>query len=88
MSAAAIVSYLIGIVVQIPFLSQSLYTGPIAAAMGGLDISWLVALVVTFAIYYPWAKRTLKHPDRIIYPVDEAAVLDAAGPAGADNWSA
>jgi hypothetical protein len=31
-----------------------------------------VALVVTFAIYYPWAKRTLRHPDRMIYPDDAA----------------
>ena len=44
--------------------------------MGGLDISWAVALVVTFAIYYPWAKRTLRHPDRMIYP-DDAAVTTA-----------
>ncbi|MGN6199687.1 MAG: cytosine permease, partial [Humibacter sp.] len=62
------------------FLSQTLYTGPIAKAMGGLDISWVVAMVVTFAIYYPWAKRTLKHPDRMIYPDD--AVADATEPEG------
>lgn len=73
----AIVSYVIGIVIQIPFLSQTLYTGPIAKAMGGLDISWAVALVVTFAIYYPWAKRTLRHPDRMIYPDDAAPVTTA-----------
>jgi NCS1 family nucleobase:cation symporter-1 len=73
----AIVSYVIGIVIQIPFLSQALYTGPIAKAMGGLDISWAVALVVTFAIYYPWAKRTLRHPDRMIYPDDAAPVTTA-----------
>jgi NCS1 family nucleobase:cation symporter-1 len=75
----AIVAYLVGILIQIPFLSQTLYTGPIAKAMGGLDISWLVALVVTFAIYYPWAKRTLKHPDHMIYPDDTVTVADEEG---------
>ncbi|MCZ2401845.1 cytosine permease [Paenarthrobacter sp. Z7-10] len=53
----ALISYAIGIAVQIPFLSQSLYTGPIATAMSGTDISWLVGLLVTAGIFYPWAKR-------------------------------
>ncbi|MDN5667151.1 MAG: cytosine permease [Renibacterium salmoninarum] len=54
---AALLSYAAGVLVQIPFLAQTLYTGPFAAALGGADISWLVGLVVSAAIYYPWAKR-------------------------------
>ncbi|MBO9626597.1 MAG: cytosine permease [Microbacterium sp.] len=64
----AVVSYLVGVLVQIPFLSQTLYTGPIAAAMGGLDISWAVSLVVTFPLYYFWARRTQNFPQEMIYP--------------------
>lgn len=71
---AALTCYFIGILVQIPFLAQTLYTGPITKALGGADISWIVGLVVTAAIYYPWAKRTANPPEQMIYPdqsVDE-----------------
>src|SRR5277367_2929719 len=34
--------YLIGILVQIPFLATGLYTGPFVAALGGADISWIL----------------------------------------------
>jgi NCS1 family nucleobase:cation symporter-1 len=67
-NVVALVSYAIGIVVQIPFMAQSLYTGPITQMLGGTDISWLVGLVVTAAIYYPWAKRTMNPPRDMIYP--------------------
>ncbi len=69
-NVVALVSYAIGIVVQIPFMAQSLYTGPITKMLGGADISWLVGLVVTAAIYYPWAKRTMNPPSAMIYPQD------------------
>jgi NCS1 family nucleobase:cation symporter-1 len=67
-NAAALVSYFAGILAQIPFLAQKLYTGPITDALGGADISWIIGLVVTAAIYYPWARRTTNPPDRMIYP--------------------
>ncbi|MEV6411907.1 cytosine permease [Kribbella sp. NPDC051718] len=67
-NGAALVSYLAGIALQIPFLAQKLYTGPITDALGGADISWLVGLFVTAAIYYPWARRTANPPTQMIYP--------------------
>jgi nucleobase:cation symporter-1, NCS1 family len=72
-NAVALVSYVIGIVAQIPFMAQSLYTGPIAVALNGADISWLVGLVVTAAVYYPWAKRTTDVPAQMIYPAGTVA---------------
>lgn len=48
----ALISYIIGILVEIPFMSTALYTGSIAAKMDGADISWLVGLVVVAPIYY------------------------------------
>lgn len=63
-------TYVIGVVIQIPFLSQSLYTGPIAKSLDGADISWIVGLIVTAAIYYPWARATSKAPERTILPDD------------------
>ncbi|SDD99401.1 purine-cytosine permease family protein [Sporomusa acidovorans] len=64
----ALVSYFAGVIAQIPFMAQALYTGPITKMLGGTDISWIVGLVVTAAIYYPWAKSHNVAPDDMIYP--------------------
>ncbi len=60
--------YLLGIVVQVPFLNQAIYKGAVAAALGGADISWLVGLLVTGVVYYPLAKRSARVPSEMIYP--------------------
>lgn len=75
-NAAALTSYVVGIVAQVPFLAQALYTGPITKMLGGADISWLVGLVVTAAIYYPWAKRTNPLGRLTSHPVAEAAPVE------------
>ncbi|MQA09018.1 MAG: cytosine permease [Pseudonocardiaceae bacterium] len=48
----AVVCYFLGIAVQVPFLSTPIYTGPIATAIGGVDLSWIVGLVVISPLYY------------------------------------
>jgi NCS1 family nucleobase:cation symporter-1 len=48
----ALFCYFLGILIQIPFIASDLYTGPIAAALGGVDISWVVGLAVISPIYY------------------------------------
>ncbi|WP_077489697.1 purine-cytosine permease family protein [Sinomonas mesophila] len=64
----ALVSYAVGVVVQIPFLAQAMYTGPITKLLGGADISWIVGIAVTAAVYYPWATATNRAPAETIYP--------------------
>lgn len=54
----AIFCYLLGIVVEIPFMSTSLYTGPAAQALGGADVSWLVGLLIVSPVYYVMSKRS------------------------------
>ena len=48
----AVACYVLGILVQIPFLSTTLWTGPIAKDLGGVDISWIVGLAVICPLYY------------------------------------
>lgn len=74
----ALISYAVGIVAQIPFLAQALYTGPMTKVLGGSDISWLVGLVVTALVFYPLAKRNSNAPAEMIYPNDGGPL--AAGP--------
>ena len=76
-NVTALACYVIGIVAQIPFLAQTLYTGPITRMLGGADISWIVGLVLTAAIYYALARRTSNPPDAMIYP-EHAATVTAA----------
>ncbi|PTR25756.1 NCS1 family nucleobase:cation symporter-1 [Rhodococcus sp. OK519] len=63
-----LVTYGVGVLIQIPFLAQTMYTGPFTEMLGGADISWIVGLFGTALIYYPWARRNVKAPDRMIYP--------------------
>jgi trigonelline permease len=51
LDAKAATAYVAGILVQLPFLSSGIYTGPLARATGGLDIGWLIAPLVTTAVY-------------------------------------
>ncbi|GIF08221.1 purine-cytosine permease family protein [Actinoplanes siamensis] len=49
-------AYAIGLLVEIPFmvlpqLGSWSYTGPLAERMGGVDIAWLVGLLVTGVVY-------------------------------------
>lgn len=53
----AVGCYLIGIAVQLPFVATPLYTGPVARALGGADLSWVVGLAVTAPVYGWLARR-------------------------------
>jgi NCS1 family nucleobase:cation symporter-1 len=56
---AAIACYIFGILIQLPFVDTTMYTGPIANMLGGVDISWIVGLVTVSPIYYLLARRTV-----------------------------
>lgn len=47
-----VTAYLIGFIVMIPFFSTTFYTGPVAQALGGADISFIFGLVFAGGLYY------------------------------------
>jgi NCS1 family nucleobase:cation symporter-1 len=51
-NVTALACYLVGIVVQIPFIAADFYTGPLARALGGVDLSWVVGIAVVSPVYY------------------------------------
>jgi purine-cytosine permease-like protein len=53
-----LVSYGVGFAAMIPFFKTALYVGPVAAALGKADISMLIGLPVSAAIYL-WLCRDL-----------------------------
>jgi nucleobase:cation symporter-1, NCS1 family len=62
-NGAAVTCYLLGILVQLPFVASTLYTGPIARALGGIDLSWIIGLLVTSPAYYWLAKHARSRQD-------------------------
>jgi len=47
-----LVAYAIGFIASIPFfVVPNVYTGPIAARLGGVDVGWLVSLAATALAY-------------------------------------
>ena len=63
-NGAAVACYVFGILVQLPFVANPLYTGPVARAMGGIDLSWIVGLAVSAPAYYWLAKLSLARRER------------------------
>ena len=61
-NVAALGCYALGIIVQIPFMATDFYVGPVARALHGADLSWLVGLVVVATVYYFSAPRHAAQP--------------------------
>lgn len=55
-NVTALAVYFLGIVVQIPFVSNAFFSGPYANIIPGVDISWVISMVVT-GIAYPLLSR-------------------------------
>ena len=55
----AIIALVVGFIVSIPFMDQTLYVGPISTALGGADIAYLVGFIVAGAVY--WALERYWH---------------------------
>jgi nucleobase:cation symporter-1, NCS1 family len=45
-------AYFVGLGAMVPFMSTTIWTGPVASAMDGADISFLVGLPVAGGLYY------------------------------------
>ncbi|WP_225802026.1 cytosine permease [Streptomyces sp. NK15101] len=67
-NVTALTCYLVGVAVQIPFLATKLYTGAITKRLDGADISWIVGLAVTAALYWLWVRRTADPPAETVHP--------------------
>lgn len=48
--------YVIGVLIQLPFVDTHFYSGPMVAQLGGVDISWIVGLLVPGLLYGLLAK--------------------------------
>ena len=53
----ALIALVIGFVVSIPFMNQTLYVGPASTALGGADIAYIVGFIVAGVAYWLLQKR-------------------------------
>lgn len=71
-NAAAITSFVLGILIQLPFVDTAFYSGPLVERLGGTDISWIIGLIVTALLYLalqPLDKRIIP-PETILPPAE------------------
>ncbi|MBN3856372.1 cytosine permease [Paraburkholderia sp. Ac-20340] len=61
----ALIAYVVGIAVQIPFMNTPMYTGPVPKYLDGADLSWLIGLLLTSPLYYWLATRDTAYRRRI-----------------------
>ena len=48
----ALIVYALAVGVQIPFMNNEWIVGPVATALGGADIAWIVGFVFAAVVYY------------------------------------
>ncbi|HEY0400894.1 MAG TPA: cytosine permease, partial [Blastococcus sp.] len=72
-----IVSYLVGFAAMVPFFSTGLYTGPVADALGGADLSLFIGLPVAGLLYWVLARSIDVEAETRVAQA-EAAELEAA----------
>jgi hypothetical protein len=56
----ACLCYVITLAVQVPFLDQLFYVGPLVSSLGGADISWIVGFGVASLLYLAGARRFVR----------------------------
>jgi NCS1 family nucleobase:cation symporter-1 len=59
MNGIAIWAYLLGILLQFPFMNTEIYVGPVAKWLNGADLAWIVGLIVPALIYYSFMAKRL-----------------------------
>ena len=53
----ALAVYVVGLLVQVPFMVTALYTGPFGDDLSGIDFAWVIGMVVSAVLYYVLAKN-------------------------------
>lgn len=58
----AILAYVVAILLELPFVNTTLYTGPLVAFLGGADIAWIIGLAVAAILYYILMRPRIASP--------------------------
>jgi NCS1 family nucleobase:cation symporter-1 len=69
-----IVAYFVGFAAMVPFAVLPFFTGPLGALLGGIDISWLVGLVVASVLYFVFSRGLDRDAERTAVQRSDAAL--------------
>lgn len=61
-------SYLLGILVQIPLMVTTLYTGPLAAPLDHVDVAWIVGFIIPAVLYGLWKRSADRRAGNVTLP--------------------
>lgn len=75
-----ITAYLITFAVMVPFMNLSFYEGPIANAMGGIDIAFFIGIPVGMIVYWLLCRSMDLEAERAKIVVSDANVEQAGRP--------
>lgn len=66
-------TYFFGVLIQIPFIDTGFYSGFLLnSLMNGVDISWIIGLVIPSILYYALTKKYVQNvPDQLILPDEQ-----------------
>jgi NCS1 family nucleobase:cation symporter-1 len=74
----AIATYAVAVIAEIPFMSCALFVGPLATALGGVDIAWVVGLLVAGVVHYVLNRSAAaEDTDLAVPPVTATAAATA-----------
>lgn len=62
--------YLLSIISQIPFINNGIYQGPVSKMMDGLDLAWVIGIILSFSFYYGY--ETYRNKNGLKSTVDKA----------------
>lgn len=65
-NAKALITYFIGIAVQVPFLKNAFFTGSLADVIPDADVSWVIGLVVSLIVYYLFNLKKIRQPKPVL----------------------
>ena len=80
--ARGYIAYLLGLAVCIPFMSSTVYTGPIATWLDGADLSYVVSMVVAALVYLALSRVTPSSGESDVVPAARTSddALSVAAP--------
>ena len=48
----ALIALVVGVLASVPFMNQTLFTGPLVSSLGGADIAYFVGFIVAAIVYW------------------------------------
>jgi NCS1 family nucleobase:cation symporter-1 len=75
----ALLAYAVAIICEVPFMSTTLYTGPLVSLLGGADISWIIGVIVAALMYYMLMRSRITTAPATNAPDDTASSAELTG---------